>query len=263
MSGRNLIKRDSPFLCTLRGIDARAKLAFLVVFMVATLHARSAVSVGLCLAIAVLLALAVRLRASDVRAVLLPLAPILVFTMVFQVLTLQQGTVLVQVGGFAITQEALFESGRMLVCLVALLLASISFMRCTIVEELIATLRWLLTPLRAVGVRIDAFILSLSVALGFLPVLVREFQALKAAQLARLASFDGTVRDRLRAYMNLFAPLLRSSFMHADNLADAFLARAFSCGPAPTQLQRQRFGFDGAACLCVALIVAVCVFAVG
>ncbi|MDO4533950.1 MAG: energy-coupling factor transporter transmembrane component T [Coriobacteriia bacterium] len=250
-------------LCVLRGIDARAKLAFLVVFMVATLHARSGASLGLCLAIAVLLALAVRLRAGDVRAVLLPLAPILVFTVLFQVLTLQQGTVLVQVGGFAITQEALYEAGRMLVCLLALMLTSVSFMRCTTVEELISTLRWLLTPLRAVGVRVDAFILSLSVALGFLPVLVREFRALRTAQLARLASFDGTVRERLRAYMNLFAPLLRSSFTHADGLADAVLARGFSCGPVPTQLHTQRLGFSGVACVLAAVVLAAGVVVIG
>jgi energy-coupling factor transport system permease protein len=172
-----------------------------------------------------------------------------VFTVAFQVLTLQQGTLLAQVGGVAVTWEALPESGRMMACLLAIMLASVSFMHCTSVEELIATLRWLLLPLRAVGVRVDAFILSLSVALSFLPVLVREFQSLKTAQLARLASFDGTLRERLHAYLRLFAPLLRSSFEHADNITDAFLARAFSCGPEPTRLRCGAFGVPDALCL--------------
>lgn len=248
---------------SLCGIDARAKLAFLTVFMVAALHARSAAALGVCLTVAVLLAVAVRLRPRELRAVLVPLVPILLFTILFQVLTLQEGLALVRIVGVAITAEALAESARMVACLLALMLVSVSFMRCTSVEDLMSTLRWLLSPLCKLGLRTDTFILSLSVALSFLPVLVREFQGLKTAQLARLASFDGTICERLRAYVKLFAPLLHSSFNHADNLADAFLARGFSCNPAPTRLQTAHLEASGIVCLLAAAILVVCVVAFG
>ena len=247
----------------LRALDARAKLVFLAVFMVACLHARSAASLGVCLAVSVALVVAVRLRPGEVRAVALPLAPILVFTAALQVLTLQEGAVLVRIGGLGITAGAISESVRMVACLLALMLASVSFMRCTSVEDLVSVLRWLLSPLRRVGVHVDAFILSLLVAVGFLPVLVGDFQRLKTAQQARLARFDGNARNRLQSYARLFAPLLRGGFQHADNLADAFLSRGFSCCAAPTQLHEAHLGSSGAACLLAAAVLICLVIALG
>lgn len=236
----------------LSALDARAKLAFLAVFMVAALRASGPVPLGLCLGVSVALAAAVRLDARTVRAVLLPLAPILAFTMAMQAASFQEGPALAHIGGFALTWRALAESERMLACLLALVLASVSFMRCTAVEELVALLRWLLRPLRMLGLRTDAFVLALSVALGFAPVLVGEFMRLRTAQMARLADFEGSLRARVAAYARLFAPLLASSFSHADSLADAFLARGFSCHPAPTQLHPGKFGAPEAACLAAA-----------
>ena len=244
----------------LKAVDPRAKLAFLAVFMVATLHARSVLSLGLCLAVGALLAMMVRLPLRTLRAATLPLVPILVFTVVLQVATMQHGPAIAQVGGIAITQAAFSESARIIVCLLALVLASVSFMQVTGVEELVALLRWLLAPLRAAGMRTEGFTLSLTVALGFLPVLVGEFRRLKAAQMARLASFDGTMGERLQAYRRLFAPLLHSSFLHGDGLADAALARGFSCAAHPTRLHAGRFGGAEAACLVLAAALA-CVVA--
>jgi energy-coupling factor transport system permease protein len=244
-------------------LDARVKLAFLAVFVVACLHARTAASLGLCMGVALALAIIVHLQPRELRAVLVPLGPILVLTVVFQVLAGQEGVTLVELGGLRVTEEALLQSVRMLACLLALMLASISFMRCASTEDLMSALRWLLSPLRRVGVRVDAFMLSLSVALGFLPVLTGEFQRLKAAQQARLASFDGTLRERLQAYLRLIAPLLQGGFHHADNLADAFLSRGFSCGPVPTQLHARRFGAGDACCLIAATALCCIVFAIG
>ena len=63
--------------------------------------------------------------------------------------------------------------------------------------------------------------------MAFIPVLAREFLTLRAAHASRGASFEGPVRERLAAHARLFAPLVRSSFRHAESLADSLLSRAF------------------------------------
>lgn len=257
MSGGSVKPTTLDVLC---GIDARAKLVFLAVFMLVTLHAFTPVSVGACVAVALVLAFAVRLDARTVRMVLLPLAPILVFTAIMQVASIQEGEAAIFAGGFAVTWDALAATGRMVACLFALVLASVSFMKCTSVEDLLSMLRWLLSPLRRLGVRTDAFVLSLSVAMGFAPVLVGEFQRLHMAQQARLADFDGPLRARLHAYARLFAPLLHSAFHHADNLADAFLARGFSCISVPTSLHPGQCGTREIFCLVVSVVLIVIAF---
>lgn len=245
----------------LAGIDARAKLAFLIAFMVAALHAHSAFSLACCLAVAICLSVAFGLSRPIIHAAILPLIPIVLFTVLLQLLSYQEGAVLAQVGGVNVTEMALAASARMIACLLALVLASVSFMRCTRAEELLFTLEWLLRPLAALGLRSDALVLSLSVTLGALPVLFREFQKLKAAQIARHARFDGSLAARLRAYFRLFAPLFRSSFSHADCMADAFLTRAFSAGPRRSTLYEGRFGWGEGACLAAAAIVCAVCFA--
>lgn len=248
---------------TLSSLDARVKLACLAIFIVATLHAHAPLAVAACVALAIALACAVKLSVRDVRSVMLPLAPILIITTVMQVLYFQQGLAIASIGPVAITADALYASVRMVACLLAIMLASVSFMRCTATEELVCMLRWLLSPLRALGLRTEAFILSLSVAFRFVPVLVNEFQLVKRAQLARCGSFDGNVRERLGSYTRLFAPLIRNSFSRADTLAEAFLARCFSNGTTPTSLHAGSFGVREIVCLTCTIAVTVVVIALG
>ena len=241
-------------------LDARVKLAFLVAFVVVALRARTVAAIVFCLAVAAALAVVARLRPKDVRAVMLPLAPILLVTIVMQVLTTQSGQVLAWAGLVAITLEALAESGRMVAGLLAIMVASVSFMRVTTTEELVATLRWLLSPLRAAGVKTDALVLSLQVAFRFVPVLASEFSQLKRAQESRLASFEGTVRQRVGAYMRLFAPLVRSAYRRADTVAEASVARCFSSTAHPTALHASRLGVrDACALIALALLIVLAV----
>ena len=248
---------------TLTSFDARVKLACLAIYIVATLHARAPLAVAACVALAIALACIVRISSRDVRAIMLPLAPILIVTAIMQVLYFQQGLVVASIGPIAITAEALYASVRMVACLLAIMLASVSFMRCTTTEELMCMLRWLLSPLRALGLRTEAFMLSLSVAFRFVPVLVDEFQLIKRAQLARGSSFEGKARERLGAYTRLFAPLIRSSFNRADTLAEAFLARCFSCGTTPTSLHAGSFGVRELICLACTIAISAIVIALG
>lgn len=241
----------------LQSLDARSKLVCLAVYIVVTLHARTPVALAICAAVALGLAMAVRLSGRDARKVLLPLAPILVVTVVMQVLYFQQGTVIAQLGPVALTVEALAQAGRMVASLFSVMLASVSFMRCTSSEELVRTLRWLLGPLSTAGVRTEAFMLSLSVAFRFAPVLVGEFRQMKSAQEARCANFGGNVRERLNSYARLFAPLVRSSFRRADVLAEAFVARCFACGAPPTSLHAGRFGLPELALLAATAAIAL------
>ena len=231
--------------------DARVKFACLAVFVVASLHARTPLALCVCIVSALIAAVLARCSARDVGTVLRPLAPILVITVVMQVLSNQQGTVVIQLGAVPVTAEALYESARMLGSLFGIMVASVAFMRCTTTEELVCMLRWLLEPLRMLGVRVDAFMLALSIAIRFIPVLLSDFDQLKHAQAARGARFEGGVREKLAAYARLFGPLMRSSFMHADTLAEAFLARCFGCCARASSIRETKIGASEAA-LCVA-----------
>ena len=251
--------RESKHALKAARTQARSKLLCLVVFVVVVLHARTPIALGMCTAVACAAAFVARLRAHDAIAVLRPLAPIVLITAIMQVLYIQQGDVLAQIGPIAITVGALCESARMVVGLVCIMVASVAFMRTTTTEELVFTLRWLIGPLRKLGVRTDAVMLALSVAFRFVPVLAADFLQLKRAQESRMSRFEGGVRERLTAYTRLFAPLVRGSFRRADTLAEAFLARCFGCTGSPTTLHEHHlatcdFALIGATALLAAVM---------
>ena len=241
----------------LQMVDARVKLVCLAVYIVVALHAGTPAALALCLAAAVLVAAFVRMTPRDAGMVMRPLAPIVLITVIMQVWYFQQGHVIAQLGPVVLTTEGLWAIARMVLSLLSIMLASVAFMRCTATEELMRVLRWLLAPFRALGMRVEGIVLALDVAFRFVPVLVADFQQVKRAQEARCGSFDGGVRQRVDAYARLFAPLTRSSLRRADTLAQAFVARCFSCGIQPTTLHEGGLGLREAAFACVTLLVAV------
>ena len=248
----------APFLVAL---DVRFKLLFLVALVICALHARSALSLAACLATSLALAVAARVDGRRLLKAAGPLVTVVVFTVVMQVLYFQQGTVLFAVAGLSVTSEALIAAARLVAGLACMLTASVAFMRCTSVDDLVAALDWSLGPLRAIGVQTGGFMLSLSLALRFVPVLVGDFGRLKAAHAARGVEFEGGLRARLRAYAHLFAPLARSSLRRSDTLAEAVVSRCFT---ASSRLARPRacaFGAREAACVLAAFMLVVVTFA--
>lgn len=246
----------------LLGVDARVKLVCLAMFVIVSLHANTVASLAICAACAIASALAVGVGPFEMGRVLRPLAPIVVVTAIMQLASFQQGAVLFAAGPVTVTSEAVFSAVRMIVGLFCVMTASVSFMRCTSSEELIRALAWFLGPFHALGLRVEAFMLSVSIAFRFVPVLAHDFGRLRMSQIARCGSFEGGVRDRLSAYMRLFPPLVRGSYRRADALAEAFVARCFSYGPRRTSLhvascgaREVAFAFSAVAMCVVAWVV--------
>ena len=216
------------FIDAFRNIDIRIKLLVLVVYFILAFHANTPILLTAVALVAVAAAVMTRVRIGDFVRVFAPLAFIIVITVLMQLAYWQEGTVLWQVGPFVITDEGVWRAVRMVVAQASVVLASIAFMHVVDTSELVKAFSWLLRPLENLGINTRGITLSLTVAIAFIPVFVREFTTMRAAHEARGVSFEGTVRERLSAYTRLFAPLVRSSFRHADNLAESLLARAFN-----------------------------------
>ena len=236
-------RRDEGFPCRL---DIRVKFACLIAYLIATLHAGTPLSLGLCVVAAVVVAFATKVRLSIVVRALRPLVVVIAFTVLMQLAVLPWNDALVQAAYMAVS----------LACVVSVCVA---FMQCTTSDQLMAGLSWALEPLRKGGCRVDAFLLSLCIALRFGPVLVSDFSQMKRAQAARHAAFGSTVRESLAAYTRLFPPLVRGSFRRADTLASSFLSRCFGGGIVRTSLYQMHVG--GGDVLFALITVALCVVA--
>jgi len=252
----------SPALEMLQSLDARVKVCCLVVFMLVVFRARTAASLALLFVCACTLAVAASVGWRRVMAALRPFATIVVFTVIVQVVSVQQGQVLAQLSALSITVEGIAQAACMLVRLATLLLASLAFARCTGAADLASAFDWVLAPLRALGVGTRAASFTLSVAFRFIPVLVDDFQQLKRAQEVRFATFDGSVRARLHAYTRLFPPLVRSAFRRADTLAEASVSRCLPRKGKTTLLHPARVGLPDIIAIVITAAALVLSFAI-
>jgi energy-coupling factor transporter transmembrane protein EcfT len=74
--------------------------------------------------------------------------------------------------------------------------------------------------------------MMVSVALRFVPTFLEEIDRIKAAQMARGASFgSGPIVRRTRAAISLLLPLILRTLRRADELVTAMEARGYRRGP--------------------------------
>lgn len=174
------------------------------------------------------LLLAVRRWWSYLLGGLKPLWLIIAITFIFQMVGGAAGETLLAIGSLQITDGGLLRavniSGRLvLVVLLASLLTST-----TTPMALTYGLEKLLHPFKYIGLPTQELALMISIALGFIPLLLSEATMIMQAQVSRGAAFGsgGPIR-RLGALVPLLIPLLASALRRAEDLATAMEARGY------------------------------------
>lgn len=245
----------------LASVDTRTKLLCLLVYIVALFQAQSFLSLGLCTAFALGTTVASHVTFAEMRASFAPLAFILAVTLVAQIFYCQTGEVLFYVIDLPIRLDALLTAGYMVVRLLCLMAVSVAFMHCTTTQSLIETLSWMLSPLQKVGIRGDAFIIALDVALSTLPLLIEQFRILSQNAEKNAAKPDkhlaARMRSKLGAYRRVLIGLLRDSFRRVDGIAEAFAQHGGITTGAPCTEGNDRFSLNDA----VALMLSTALFA--
>ena len=86
----------------------------------------------------------------------------------------------------------------------------------------------LLSPFKRIGLPVHAFAMMMSIALRFIPTLVKETEKIMNAQKSRGADFSsGGLIKRARALVPILVPLFVSAFKRADELATAMECRCY------------------------------------
>jgi len=135
--------------------------------------------------------------------------------------TLPGATILWQFGPLAVRQEALLEGLARALRLLSFLVAGVTFLTMTSLEEFAYGLRRLGVPYR-VG-------FAVTLAFRLTPLFLEEARLIANAHRARGLELDrGGPLTRLRLFLPLLAPVMVSGFRRADGLAVALEAKGFS-----------------------------------
>ena len=108
--------------------------------------------------------------------------------------------------------------------------------------ELTDSLERLFSPLKRLRVPVHELALMMTLSLRFIPILIREAERIKNAQLSRGASLEGNLLQRIRNLVPMLLPLFISAIRRADDLAVAMEARCYAGGEGRTCFHRFAFG---------------------
>ena len=219
--------------------DPRAKILFLIVYIVAVFLSKSFYALGACAAaffvIAAFSGVPFKTLVKSVKGILFLLAFMTILNLFFY----QGETVLWEWKFIVITKEAVYYTVFLAVRLFLLVLGSSLLTLTTTPVSLADGIESLLSPLKVIRFPVHELALIMSIALRFIPILTDETQRIMNAQKARGADFEsGGLIKRVKAVLPILIPLLISAFRRADELGDAMDARCYSGSKVRTKYKK-------------------------
>lgn len=137
-----------------------------------------------------------------------------------------------------VTKEGIHQAFFMVIRLVFLITGTSLLTLTTSPIMLTDGLENLLNPFKKIGLPAHELAMMMTIALRFIPTLLKETDKIMKAQMARGADFEsGNVIKRAKSLIPLLVPLFISAFRRADELAMAMEARCYRGGENRTRLK--------------------------
>ncbi|MFQ5639674.1 MAG: energy-coupling factor transporter transmembrane component T family protein [bacterium] len=137
-----------------------------------------------------------------------------------------------------LTEQGFFNGIVYTVRLVLLITLASLLTMTTTPMELTESLEKALSPLKRFKIPVHEFAFMATLALRFIPILLREAQIIKNAQISRGLSLEGSMLQRIRNMIPMIIPLFVSAIRRADDLAVAMEARHYSGGRGRTSFHK-------------------------
>lgn len=225
-------------------LDPRAKLLFLIAFIVFIFIAGNFVSLGLLCALLIASMIAskipVKMYLKNIKAII----PIILITALLNVFYTSVGKVLVDWWIFTITTDGIYRASFMALRIVLLILSSAVLSYSTSPTSLTGAIESLLKPLKFIGLggAVHTMAMTMTIALRFIPTLIEETQKIMNAQKARGADLDsGNLVKKVKALLPILIPLLISSVRRAYELAEAMECRCYNGGKGRTKFRVMKY----------------------
>lgn len=218
-------------------LDPRAKLALVMLFVVALFTAKGLLGYGLVFLWLAYAVLTSRISLKIFFRGMKPLVFILVFTVALNALYIP-GTPIFSWWIITVTREGLITGAYMLARIMMLVSGTFLLTYTTSPIMLTDALERVLGPLKKIKVPVHELAMMMTIALRFIPTLIEETQKIMSAQQARGADFESTnLIKRVKALIPLLVPLFVSAFQRAEDLAVAMECRCYNGGVGRTRLR--------------------------
>lgn len=226
-------------------VDARVKITVLLVATLGVFTAADAWEWCFWFAALAVTVFSARMGARDVLRGMRPVAIILMFTLVANLVSCDGHGAVPLAGSIGLDPVGGMRGVTAVVRILILVGFSLAVSSSTTATQISDAVVRLLRPLVHFGMPVAALGTVLSLALRFIPLVSEELGRIRLAQRARGARFDeGGLVERIRIWGSVLTPLVVGLFRRADRLAEAMSARCYDASsegrlPVPRPLGRR------------------------
>lgn len=216
-----------PRRTPLHGLDARAKIGFVVLMTAAVFAAHSMASFAACAVLLVLALLLARVKPLQLAVALRPAGIVLAFALLASTLV-PAAAADIPLGPLGISGAGMVRGARSAARIVLLVGFVLIVASTTTQTQLVDAFTRIFSPLAALGLPVGDIAMSLSLALRFIPLAIDEFSRIAAAQAARgaLLGKRGVIAT-VKRLASVVVPLTVRLFGYADDVAVALARRGY------------------------------------
>lgn len=215
----------------IHGLDPRAKLTAMVLYLAALLIVGSWIPLAVAAIFSVIYMLATRIPLKYFVKATKPLWVLMVFIFIVQSLTVDEGNEIWRIGSWVLYSEGLTK-GFIAAARMALLVSFTAILTFTTTPGLLNQgLAGVLKPLEKIGVSAQRLTLMMSIALRFIPTILDETHKIVKAQAARGADLKELPwKEKGKLLVSLLVPVTVSAFRRAEDLVLSMESRGYLIG---------------------------------
>ena len=242
----------APFNTWVHRLDARVKIAALIMLMVAIFFPLATWTMtllvqGILFALVIFILASTKTRLHTVLTSMRSLWLMVLFLLVIYILvpksenTLGVAWVL---NGWTVYWDSFAEAARIVARLVMMIMLAMALTSSTKPLDLTYALQWYFTPLKVVRFPAEEWAMTISIALRFIPTLLEDAMRVMRAQSSRGVDFaHGRISKRIMGLTSLIIPLFVSSFIRSEELASAMECRCYDPREKRTRYRKLHFRF--------------------
>ena len=242
----------------LHRLDPRVKLFGTLVYVITLFLHKSPVNYVMSLIFLITVIAISKVPVSYIIKGLRAIAVILIFSVLINMLFIEEGKVVIDIGWIQITDEGLETAFYLGTRLIMLVLGTSLLTFTTTPNQLTDGLEKSLEFLNKIKVPVHVMAMIMSIALRFIPVLTVELDKIMKAQTARGIDFEsGGLLKRVRSMVPIVVPLFIAAVRRANDLAMAMESRCYHGGEGRTKLRPLVYGKRDLAAYAVLIIFTI------
>ena len=197
-----------PLDSVIHRMDPRAKILAMLIMLITIMLPVGFVGYLILGVVVICITLMAKLKLDFVLKAMKPMLFMMVFLFVINILVIKTGNVLVDIFGFKIYDDAVFQTLYIVVRLIMMIMITTVLTTTTKPLDLTLGIEDLLKPFSKIGLPSHEIAMMISIALRFIPTLVEETQRIMKAQSSRGVDLEeGSIMERISAILSLIVPL--------------------------------------------------------